>query len=172
MVSLELLKSRWEKFFVHTPKEILTLTRVIVGQRTKTQLHLFLLISCALISNIIIILFFAFPLCQIYHPLTWLLSTPPSTQYLSLSLSSALSSTHKLERMTQKSLLLVVVASPISLFAKRPLSYYPHKTYCPYGAFTHLMLTQCQCLRRGEERRGEVVVVVVVVGVQLKPILE
>jgi hypothetical protein len=52
------------------------------------------------------------------------------------------------------------------LICKKPLSYCPHKTYRPYGAFT-LDLKSILVL---EERRGEVVVVVV--GVQLKPILE
>jgi len=64
----------------------------------------------------------------------------------------------------------VVVATPISLFAKKPLSYCPHKTYCPY---VHTLDVNSMLVPRvrGEERRGEVVVVVVV-GVQLKPILE
>lgn len=118
MVSLELLKSRWEKFFVHTPKEILTLTRVIVGQRTKTQLHLFLLISCALISNIIIILFFCFsPMPNLSSPY---LPSLHSTFYL-VSLSLSLQCTLQCAQVREndsKSLLLVVFASPISLFAK------------------------------------------------------
>jgi hypothetical protein len=53
--------------------------------------------------------------------------------------------------MTQKALLLVVVASPISLFCKKPLSYCPHKTYHPYGTFT----LDVKSMLVLEEKRGE-----------------
>jgi hypothetical protein len=48
----------------------------------------------------------------------------------------------------------VVVATPISLFAKKPLSYCPHKTYCPY---VHTLDVNSMLVL--EERRGEVVIV-------------
>jgi hypothetical protein len=44
----------------------------------------------------------------------------------------------------------VVVATPISLFAKKPLSYCPHKTYCPY---VHTLDVNSMLVL--EERRGE-----------------
>jgi hypothetical protein len=50
-----------------------------------------------------------------------------------------------------KSLLLVVVASPISLFANSLFPYCPHKNYHPYGAFT----LDVKSMLVLEERRGE-----------------